>query len=450
VALTVKEKELVNIGASVATGCRPCTDYHFKKLRAANACDKEIEQAITDAMTVRDSARTIMESHGLKHLGIEKPTENGDSVGETTRIKELVSVGAAFAVNCTANLEKHMAAARAVGITEDEIRSVLDAAAFIKGEAQHYVDQIAKLEEKNVELQQLLQELKETQALLVQSEKMAALGKLVAGVVHELNTPVGAINSAADVSARSVERILRALETDTKRAKGGNNRSLRNSLKALKDSGPAARAASERISRIVEGLKSFTSLDEAELKKIDIQQGLESTLTLLEHELSDRITVVKEYEDIPAITGNAAELNQVFMHLLTNAAHAIPKKGTITIRTCAADGSIRIEITDTGVGIPPDKVKGLFEPGFSHTESRVKAGFGLFTSYNIIRKHQGCINVTSRVGRGSTFTVSLPVELGKEAVAADEDSSIDDTSRCDQLSKASESDEPASRCDRLS
>ncbi len=142
--LTLKEKELVYMGASVATGCKPCTNYHFKKVREADASDDEIKQAISDAMCVRDSAKAIMESHGLKLLGITGKDGNCGCAGNTTRIKELVSVGAAFAVNCTSNLEKHIATARTVGIDDDEIKSVLNAVLFIKGKAASHVDRIAE------------------------------------------------------------------------------------------------------------------------------------------------------------------------------------------------------------------------------------------------------------------------------------------------------------------
>ena len=146
--LTYKEKELANIGASVATGCKPCTDYHFSKVREAGASDEEIKMAISDAKVVRDKANEIMESHSLKHLGIAKDGGSPPGFEETTRIKELVSVASAFAVNCTTSVEKHIAAARAIGITEKEIESVLGAAQFIKSEAAHYVGQMVKLKEE--------------------------------------------------------------------------------------------------------------------------------------------------------------------------------------------------------------------------------------------------------------------------------------------------------------
>lgn len=436
-ALTIKEKELVNIGASVATGCKPCIDYHFAKARQAGASDEEIKQAISDAVVVRDSAKQIMEEHGLKHLGVAIARPDRDRQEETTRIRELVSIAAAFAVNCTASLEKHIADSRTAGISEEEVTSVLDAAVFIKGEAAHYVSEIVKLEAKNLELQQLLDELKQTQARLVQSEKMAALGKLVAGVVHEMNTPIGAIKSAVDVSIRSIDILKEALTTSTSLEELRNNRKFRGSLEALETHGPVTAAASERISRIVGSLKSFARLDEAAVQEADIHEGLEATLILLERDLEDRVTVERNYGKIPKVLCCPGELNQVFINLLTNAAQAIECKGTIAIRTFKEDAHVHIEISDTGVGIPCEKMEGLFEPDFSKKGPRVKAGLGLFTSYSIVQRHQGELKVKSELGKGSTFTIVLPIALQQPAETAGTLATAQTPGsghRCDQLS----------------
>ena len=447
-ALSVKEKELINIGASVATGCKPCTDFHFKKVREAGATDGEIKKAISYAMIVRDSAKEIMESHGLQHLGLSKEDDESASTEQTTRMKELVSVAAAFAVNCTTNLKKHIALARNVGISEEEIESVLDAAQFIKGEAAYYVDQIVKLKKKSDELQQLLDELKETQAQLVQSEKMAALGKLVAGVVHELNTPIGTINSLIDVSSRSVAKINEVLESSQTIEDIKRSQRLRDSIKRLQDNTPVTLAATDRITKIVQSLKSFSRLDESLFQRACIHEGLDSTLTLLENELEDDITVLKEYGEIPLINCYPGELNQVFMHLLTNAVNALHGKGTITIRTSPKKDTVHVEISDTGVGILPDLKESLFDPSFSKDGARVKAGLGLFTSYNIVKNHNGCIEVESEVGKGSTFTVKLPINLKEQDLLQE---GIEETSpghRCEQLEKQEEA--PAHRCEQLS
>jgi AhpD family alkylhydroperoxidase len=140
-SLTPKERELVAVGASLAAGCQLCADYHFKKVRKAGATDEEIERAMTDAIAVRDSARKIMERHGLTLLGRKLRGKGSETPGEvvgTTRITELVSIAAAFAVNCTSSLEKHIEAARSIGVADDEIQSVVDLGRFIKGEADSY------------------------------------------------------------------------------------------------------------------------------------------------------------------------------------------------------------------------------------------------------------------------------------------------------------------------
>jgi signal transduction histidine kinase len=242
---------------------------------------------------------------------------------------------------------------------------------------------------------------------------MAALGKLVAGVVHEMNTPIGVIRSAADVSARSVSNIMEVMEKSQTFDEIRNSRKLQGSLKALQNDVPVALAASERITRIVNSLKSFARLDEAVFQTTDLHEGLESILTLIEQDLEGRISVVKEYGEIPLLACYPGELNQMFMNLLTNAVQAIKGNGTIMIRSFVEKGNVHVQIKDTGIGISSERIKELFDPSFTKKGHRVKAGLGLFASYNIVQKHHGEIKVESEVGKGSTFTVILPMDLKK-------------------------------------
>lgn len=447
-SLTVKEKELVNIGASVATGCKPCTDYHFKKVREAGATDEEIKDAITYAMLVRDSAKEVMENYGLQQLDLADEEGDQANIQGTTRIKELVSVAAAFAVNCTTNLRRHMAAARAVGITEEEIESALHAASFIQGEAAYYVDQIVKLKRKSDELEKLLDELKATQAQLVQSEKMAGLGKVVAGFVHELNTPIGAIKGAVDVYARSVSNIQSVLKESQTIDEIKSSDQLQKSIKCLEDNINVALTASDRIANITNSLKNFAKLDESSFQKACIHEGIDSALALLESELNDRIKVEKQYGDVPMIYCYPNELNQVYMHLLTNAAEAIRGKGSIMIRTFVKDENVHLEIVDTGIGILPDQKEKIFEPNFRKDGSRVKTGLGLFTSYNIVQNHQGHIEVKSEVGRGSTFTVILPKDLDKKQLLKGEREEARPGPRFEQKEKKGV-EAPTHRCKQM-
>jgi AhpD family alkylhydroperoxidase len=137
-SLTVKERELVAVGVSLAAGCKPCTDYHLKKVRGAGASDEEIEQAMADAIAVRDKAKKIMQRHGFKLLAIKnavRTEDNDDQLGEPNRMRELVSVGAAYVVSCTSSLEEHIASAHSVGVADDEIEAVVGLARFIRGQA---------------------------------------------------------------------------------------------------------------------------------------------------------------------------------------------------------------------------------------------------------------------------------------------------------------------------
>ncbi len=145
--LRLKERELAAVGASVAAGCKPCTDYHVKAARKAKLTDGEIRQAIDDAMGVRQNALEVMKAYGLHHLGESEEVGGGGCCEPTTRIKELVSIAAAFAVNCTTNLEKHLAAAKALGVGGKEIHDVIELAGLIKGKAASHVEKMAAPEE---------------------------------------------------------------------------------------------------------------------------------------------------------------------------------------------------------------------------------------------------------------------------------------------------------------
>ncbi|MBD3404065.1 tetratricopeptide repeat protein [candidate division GN15 bacterium] len=289
------------------------------------------------------------------------------------------------------------------------IRNIQISVEVEKAEREAEINRLRNVElrDKNEQLERLLTELKETQSQLIQSEKMAALGSLVAGVVHELNSPLGTLTSAVDVVRRSADAIDRTIGNGG----GGNQDSLRRALTALRDNARLERSATERIMRIVEGLRSFAHLDEASFQRVDVHEGIESCLILLEPKLSERIAVNRDYGEIPKINCYPGELNQAFMHLLTNAVEAIEGPGEISIATRAVGDRVEIVFHDTGAGIPADRQERLFEPVFNRRGARIRTGMGLFTSYNIVRKHEGEISVDSEPGRGSTFTISLPTGL---------------------------------------
>jgi len=265
-----------------------------------------------------------------------------------------------------------------------------------------------ELRDKNDRLEALLKELQDTQTQLVQSEKMAAIGKLVAGVVHEMNTPIGASNSAIDITERCIGKITdlqQAIPTGEGQA---DDAKLDFLLENLKKNQEINREANRRLSSILGNLKLFISLDGGQREKVDIHEGLDSALALLESQIGDNISVVRKYGDLDRIECCPGEINQVFMSLLTNAAEAIEKSGSITVTTSKDNGEFRVAIADTGTGMTPEVQSQLFEPAFSTKGSRIKAGMGLLVSLNIVQQHGGRIEVDSEVGRGSTFTVVGP------------------------------------------
>ena len=225
-----------------------------------------------------------------------------------------------------------------------------------------------------------------------------------------MNTPVGAVNSAADVSNRAIHKIKETLGASHTLDDIQNNKPFRRALKALEENNQVTATASHRITKLVMGLKNFARLDEAEFQKSDIHEGINSTLTLVQHELKNRISVNKQYGDIPQIHCYPNQLNQVFMNLFVNAARAIEDQGMIQIKTSADKTDVYIEIADTGRGIPSENLNRIFEPGFTTKGSGVGTGLGLSISYNIIQKHGGKIEVESELGRGTTFVVILPIE----------------------------------------
>jgi signal transduction histidine kinase len=250
-------------------------------------------------------------------------------------------------------------------------------------------------------------DLRQTQSQLVQSEKMAALGNLVAGVAHEINTPVGAICSMHDTLVRALGKLKKELGPD----EAGNSK-VQTVIKVIEDANDVIRSGSDRVTTIVRRLRSFARLDEAEMKRVDIHEGLEDTLTLVHHELKHHVTVHRDYGDLPRVECYPGRLNQVFLNLLVNAKQAIDGDGDITITTSHRDDRVRIEIKDNGRGIPEDHVREIFDPGFTTKGVGVGTGLGLSICYQIILDHKGEIIVKSKVGEGTTFTIVLPINLG--------------------------------------
>ncbi len=278
------------------------------------------------------------------------------------------------------------------------------------------------IEIKNRELENAYAELKNTQAQILQREKMASIGQLAAGVAHEINNPTGFILSNLGSLGKYVNRLIEFINTQAgalellKEAEVSEEvAELRKKLKLdyiLEDIDGLINESidgAERIKKIVQNLKSFSRLDEAEYKPADINECIESTLNIVWNELKYNSTVIKDYGKLPLTRCYPQQLNQVFMNLLINAAHAIEKQGEIKIKTWNGDGTVNISISDTGSGIAEDRLNKIFEPFFTTKPAGKGTGLGLSITYDIVKKHNGDIKVESEVNKGTTFTVKIPV-----------------------------------------
>tara|TARA_B100000315_G_scaffold260365_1_gene321172 strand:- start:2029 stop:4026 length:1998 start_codon:yes stop_codon:yes gene_type:complete len=265
------------------------------------------------------------------------------------------------------------------------------------------------LNHKNAELSQALQELKSTQNQLIESAKMASLGRLTAGIAHEINNPIGALSSTTDTLIRCIAKLKQILEDRTTLPDVREVQDIRKLLGVMENISSVVFSSNDRIRTVVNSLKNFVRLDEAEFKESNLHDGIDSALTLLQYDIGSRISVRKNYGIIPQINCHPAELNQVFMTLLRNAIEAIEKEGAISINTSVSNNNLSVEITDSGKGIPEEKIESLFDFGFTAKGSRVGMRTGLFNVYNTIQKHQGNISVESEVGKGTTVAICLPI-----------------------------------------
>ena len=265
----------------------------------------------------------------------------------------------------------------------------------------------SQLQENLHKLEQSNRELRETQVQLVQSEKMAAMATLVAGIAHEINTPVGAITSAQDTLDRAIGKLREILANEFSPEKQ-SGKQIHAALRAIGEVSKVVKTGSERVSSIVASLRNFAHLDEAELKSVDIREGLDDTLRLVQHDLGDRIKVFRNYGDAPPIVCYPARLNQVFLCLLVNAIEAIEDAGRITLSTFKKDDKLHVIVEDDGIGIGENDIDRVFDPGFTTKGVGVGTGLGLSICRRIVEDHKGQIQVESKVAEGAIFTVALP------------------------------------------
>ena len=286
------------------------------------------------------------------------------------------------------------------------------------------------LKQRNKELQTALDKIQEIQSQLVQSEKLASVGQLAAGVAHEINNPIGYINANLTSLKTYVEDLLALVALyekiepvcpDLDQLQRIQDFKHKIDLEYLKsdvlDLMNESQEGANRVKKIVQDLKDFSHAGgDDDWQWADIHACLESTLNIVNNEIKYKAGVLKEFGDIPQLWCLPHQLNQVFMNLLVNAAHAIEAKGTIGVRTGDDDDHVWVEVSDNGKGIAPEHINKIFDPFFTTKPVGKGTGLGLSVSYNIIKKHHGEIQLHSRVGEGTTFRIVLPKKIEAENI----------------------------------
>ena len=284
---------------------------------------------------------------------------------------------------------------------------------------------VGELIKTNRDLKEVNSKLSDAQSKLIQSEKLASIGQLAAGVAHEINNPIGFIFSNFGTLEQYLEDLFQMLDAyEQAEASVSDSAALARirSLKAdldidyLKEDIPnlmrESRDGIQRVRKIVQDLKDFSRVDaRQEWESVDLHAGIDSTLNIVNNEIKYKADVVKHYGALPEIQCLPSELNQVFMNLLVNAAHAITaERGTITISTGVDGPNVWVEVADTGAGIAQENLKRIFDPFFTTKPVGKGTGLGLSLSYGIVQKHSGRMEVHSELGVGTRFRVTLPIQ----------------------------------------
>jgi signal transduction histidine kinase len=263
-------------------------------------------------------------------------------------------------------------------------------------------DEIATLNENlEARVEERTEELRQTQAQLLQAEKMKSLGQLVAGVAHELNNPIGFVHANLQLLDEYVKKLIDGPHSDS-----DSERVVDSITKLLSRS----REGTERVKQIVQDLRTFSRMDHAELLEVDLHEEIDRTLALMGPRLKNRIEVERDYGDLPRVRCYAGQLNQVFLNLFINACDAIEERGTIRITTRPNAEGVRIEVHDDGPGISEEVRNRIFDPFFTTKPIGVGTGLGLSLSHGIVDRHRGRLSVESELGRGTTFIIDLPLD----------------------------------------
>ncbi len=289
------------------------------------------------------------------------------------------------------------------------VGAAIGAIFFLIAIVHHQFDRIEAL---NLGLEQKVADrtrhLRDAQARLVQSEKIASLAHLVAGVAHEFNTPLGAVKSSTktvQVASASLDTLLEQPDSEANRKKAARI------LKSIQSAIKVVQTGSDRIATMVNRLKSFARLDEPEIQTFDLHQGLEDSIAMLSPGWEDRITIEKQFGDLPPVLGFPVLVNQVFFNTLTNAIESIKGDGFIRIETSTVDSHAVIRFSDNGSGIAEEHLALIYDPGFTTKGPGVGMGLGLAIAHNVMEQHQGEIEIHSQRGEGTTLILRFPLDL---------------------------------------
>ena len=283
-----------------------------------------------------------------------------------------------------------------------------------------------KVQERTLALERANQEIKETQAMMVHSEKMRSLGELVAGIAHEINNPVNFIHGNIIILDNYVKDMLALIDLYIANESSISEDEMKKISKKkadmdldfirddVKDLIKSCIEGTERTKNIVLDLKNFSRMEEMVLTQFNIPKEIDTTLNILNNKYKNRITVVKDYEpDVPKIEAFGGQLNQVFMNILDNAQYAIKGEGTVTISVKREGEKVVIKFSDTGEGIKKEDLRKVFEPFFTTKPVGQGTGLGMSITYRVIKNHNGEISVDSELGKGTTFTIKLPINYEK-------------------------------------
>ncbi|WP_455384580.1 sensor histidine kinase [Acidihalobacter prosperus] len=333
---------------------------------------------------------------------------------------------------------QHVAANLDTPVTEDFI--VIDARGRYAGIGR-VIDLLQAMEARvrrhSDDLSRAYRRLKRSQARLVQSEKMASLGQMVAGLAHEINTPLGYVRNNVEMLREAHATAGQALAAIRRMAPDASGpealpphlsdalslclrfeeeHGVEETRELLED----ALHGVDQISELVGNLKNFSRLDQARMDRVDLNEALESALNIVRHIFRDRIEIVRQFGEIPPVECAPSQINQVFLNLFTNAAQAIEGDGKLLLRTHADDTHVVASIQDNGKGMPQDVMRRVFDPFFTTKEVGQGTGLGLSICYQIVRQHDGYIRVASKPGRGTRFLVGIPIQRGAANELPDE------------------------------